>query len=115
MSFLSEAFAFAIVGDARYGREPIPKPTSRPQRERRIERQGGLTFNQGSALVWDSRPHRCEQCGRGLRELRRHNIHHIIHRKHGGTNDPANLRLVCASCHDIHHGIKPPAEDWRDD
>jgi hypothetical protein len=30
-------------------------------------------------------------------------IHHIVHRAHGGTNDPLNLTLRCSSCHDAHH------------
>lgn len=88
----------------------FPKPTSTRQRARRIKRQG-LTSAQGARLVWDTRPHRCEDCGKFLRA---HNVHHIVHRKHGGTNDPTNLRLVCAACHDLAHGLKPPADGWRD-
>jgi hypothetical protein len=30
-------------------------------------------------------------------------IHHIVHREHGGTNDPSNLTLRCSACHDAHH------------
>jgi hypothetical protein len=30
-------------------------------------------------------------------------IHHIVHREHGGTHDPSNLTLRCWSCHDAHH------------
>jgi hypothetical protein len=30
-------------------------------------------------------------------------IHHVVHREHGGTNDPSNLTLRCSSCHDAHH------------
>ena len=30
-------------------------------------------------------------------------VHHIIEVKHGGTDDPSNLELVCAECHaEIH-------------
>jgi len=33
------------------------------------------------------------------------NIHHIIPRKHGGTDDPKNLILLCSSCHGmVEHG-----------
>lgn len=100
---------------AEEGKEVIPKPKPRPkQKARRLERQGGLTFDQGAKLVWDTRPHQCEDCGKVLRELRAHNIHHLVHRKHGGTNQPENLRLLCASCHDLAHGLKPPQNDWRD-
>ncbi|HEY4176090.1 MAG TPA: HNH endonuclease [Kofleriaceae bacterium] len=30
-------------------------------------------------------------------------IHHIIPRSQGGTNDPSNLTLRCSSCHQAHH------------
>jgi hypothetical protein len=30
-------------------------------------------------------------------------IHHLVHREHGGTHDPSNLTLRCFSCHDAHH------------
>jgi hypothetical protein len=30
-------------------------------------------------------------------------IHHVVHREHGGTHDPSNLTLRCSSCHDAHH------------
>lgn len=90
-----------------------PKPTSTSQRVRRIKRQG-LTFLQGSLRVWESRPHQCEDCGKPIPVCRAHNIHHVTHRKHGGTNNPENLRLVCATCHDGKHGLKPPKDDWRD-
>ena len=32
-------------------------------------------------------------------------VHHIIWRRFGGTNDPNNLILTCVVCHDkIHYG-----------
>ncbi len=39
----------------------------------------------------------------GCRSTRALEIHHIIHREHGGTHDPDNLALVCSSCHRAHH------------
>jgi hypothetical protein len=30
-------------------------------------------------------------------------IHHIVHREHGGTHAPSNLTLRCSACHDAHH------------
>ena len=39
----------------------------------------------------------------GCRSARNLEIHHIIHREHGGTHDPSNLILVCSSCHQAHH------------
>jgi Holliday junction resolvasome RuvABC DNA-binding subunit len=39
----------------------------------------------------------------GCRSTRCLEIHHIIHRADGGTNDIWNLILVCSSCHQAHH------------
>ena len=41
----------------------------------------------------------CERCGstRGLQ------VHHRKLRKHGGTNDRANLIMVCLDCHNHIH------------
>jgi hypothetical protein len=30
-------------------------------------------------------------------------VHHIIHREHGGTHDPSNLLVLCGGHHDLHH------------
>jgi hypothetical protein len=30
-------------------------------------------------------------------------VHHIVHREHGGTNDPSNLLVLCGGHHDRHH------------
>src|SRR5690606_11245289 len=30
-------------------------------------------------------------------------IHHVVHREHGGTHHPSNLTLRCSSCHAAHH------------
>jgi hypothetical protein len=30
-------------------------------------------------------------------------VHHIVHREHGGTHDPSNLLVLCGGHHDLHH------------
>ena len=43
----------------------------------------------------------CQRCGvapDGMPKTQLH-VHHIIQRKQGGTADPINLQIVCASCH----------------
>jgi hypothetical protein len=39
----------------------------------------------------------------GCRSSRALEIHHIIHREHGGGHEASNLILLCASCHTAHH------------
>jgi hypothetical protein len=39
----------------------------------------------------------------GCRSARGLEIHHICHRAHGGTHEPANLVALCSACHQAHH------------
>jgi hypothetical protein len=39
----------------------------------------------------------------GCRSARALEIHHIVHREHGGSHDAENLVLMCSSCHTAHH------------
>ncbi|WP_435108496.1 group II intron reverse transcriptase [Nocardiopsis synnemataformans] len=38
-------------------------------------------------------------------EAMRHRLHedHLVYRRHGGSDDPKNMRLVHAECHRLHH------------
>ena len=56
--------------------------------------------------------HRCERCGK-FRHVRSLEIHHILFRSHGGTDDIDNLAAVCRECHmKIHDkGVKFKLED----
>lgn len=39
-------------------------------------------------------------------------IHHIKHRKNGGTDDNTNLVILCPNCHrEIHSGVSEYTED----
>lgn len=59
--------------------------------------------------------YRCALCDdvRGLQ------VHHIIRRAHGGSNDPANLITLCWRCHAEAHGTIIPERhtysqnDWE--
>jgi len=55
---------------------------------------------------------RCEMCGK-FRNIQRLEIHHILFRSHGGTDDIDNLAAVCRECHmKIHDkGVKFKLED----
>lgn len=43
-----------------------------------------------------------------------HNFHHKVKRSQGGSDDPDNLALLCAGCHDIAEGKNPVGGEWRD-
>jgi 5-methylcytosine-specific restriction endonuclease McrA len=47
--------------------------------------------------------HRCVLCNIKESQWVKLEIHHIVHRKHGGTNDPSNLMPVCSLCHSKLH------------
>lgn len=49
------------------------------------------------------------QCTASACEARRYlQVHHVIPRKHGGTNVVANLVTMCGSCHRQVHRVQPP-------
>jgi hypothetical protein len=39
----------------------------------------------------------------GCRSARNLDVHHVVHREHGGTNDLSNLVLLCRGHHKLHH------------
>ena len=52
-------------------------------------------------LVWRRDGGRCRVPG--CRSARGIEIHHLVHRIHGGSHDALNLILLCSSCHLAHH------------
>lgn len=57
--------------------------------------------------------HRCRVPG--CRSAQNLDVHHIVHREHGGDHDPANLIVLCSGHHISHHdgalGIRGRAPD----
>lgn len=45
----------------------------------------------------------CTKC-RGKNDL---HVHHIVHREHGGNDDPSNLTTLCDLCHAEEHRGEP--------
>ena len=45
--------------------------------------------------------HRCRVPG--CRSARNIEVHHIVHREHGGSHEPSNLVCLCSGHHDAHH------------
>lgn len=43
----------------------------------------------------------CNRCG--FDEVGILQVHHIIERCNGGTDDPSNLEVLCPNCHTLHH------------
>ncbi len=52
-------------------------------------------------LVWRRDGGRCRVPG--CRSARGIEIHHLVHRTHGGSHDASNLALLCSACHLAHH------------
>jgi hypothetical protein len=52
-------------------------------------------------LVFQRDGYRCRVPG--CRSARFLEVHHIVHREHGGTHDPSNLILLCDGHHTKHH------------
>src|ERR1044071_9385470 len=63
-------------------------------------------------FVWRRDGGRCRVPG--CRSARGLEIHHLVHRADGGTNEASNLALLCSSCHLAHHSgaltIRGPAD-----
>ncbi len=53
-----------------------------------------------SRQVLDRHGWRCTRCGSSYFLQ----IHHRIHRAHGGTHRPENLEPLCSDCHRVVHG-----------
>ena len=57
----------------------------------------------------------CQKCGRnmGLSGLE---VHHIVPRSEGGTDDPQNLRTLCVPCHLKLHKVEknPERRAWEE-
>ena len=80
---------------------------SRLEKSNKNRRNKNSAFNKefesvrGSILERDN--FKCVECG-GNKDL---HVHHVVHRKHGGTNDPDNLVTLCKWCHAEHHKDEP--------
>lgn len=55
--------------------------------------------NKLRAKIFERDRFRCRGCAKQAEE-----IHHIIFRSQGGTDDEANLVAICRDCHDLAHG-----------
>lgn len=49
--------------------------------------------------IFERDRHRCRGCAKSADE-----VHHIVFRSQGGTDDPSNLVAICRGCHEQAHG-----------
>lgn len=62
-------------------------------------------FNKIKPIVAERDDYACRLCGYyGKSGTPATQVHHIIFRSRGGTNDPSNLICLCLSCHEKAHG-----------
>lgn len=57
----------------------------------------GTTWTRLRLAILDRDGHTCQIAGPGCTHYATH-VDHITSVKHGGTNDPANLRAACVHC-----------------
>ncbi len=55
-------------------------------------------FDLGMDDVWY-----CEVCRRGHNINNNLDLHHIVYRSHGGSDEVQNIICVCRHCHDLIH------------
>jgi len=53
-------------------------------------------------MVAERDDRQCQLCGRPASD-----VHHILFRSHGGSDDPRNLICLCRDCHSLAHGDEP--------
>ncbi len=65
-------------------------------------------FENTKAMVLDRDKYKCQVC-KGRRKSKRLEVHHIVFRSRGGSDEAENLITLCSTCHkDLHNGnIKP--------
>lgn len=48
----------------------------------------------------------CVRCKAKGKLTKAEQVHHIVHRSDGGSNDDANLESLCKDCHGEAHGVR---------
>ena len=83
----------------RHGHAWVPKPEAekRPRRKSNLELLEAIDLSR-RGYCW-----RCLRTGLALKLLRPPlglEVHHIVEVADGGTNEPSNLQVLCAECHE---------------
>jgi hypothetical protein len=85
--------------------DPLPAPDLRKPRPKLLEKRkakadGSKALRQARAVVLARDKHRCRACStsHGLE------VHHVVMRSLGGSDEPDNLIALCRDCHTSVHG-----------
>ena len=94
----------------RAGFRPTPSRLARTKMKASRQRGSGIRPEQRAAvLVRDG--HHCRRCGRSVVDFPA-GIHHRFMRSRGGSDNLANLILLCQLCHlDVHHEVADSTAD----
>lgn len=78
----------------------IPKPRPRLLAKRATKAATARQWRQARIVVLTRDKHRCRACGsvHGL------DVHHVVLRSLGGSDEPENLIALCRGCHESVHG-----------
>ena len=73
--------------------------------KRKIIKHAGYSSRSFRKYFLEKKGGKCSLCDYSIKEIL--NIHHIIERKNGGSDEEENLILLCPNCHaEIHKGFK---------
>ena len=71
----------------------------------------GEQYQQGTLAGWENLKsyakyrdgYKCRACGKGKKDGKKLEVHHIIRKADGGTDVPENVVTLCEDCHKAHH------------
>jgi 5-methylcytosine-specific restriction endonuclease McrA len=80
----------------------VPQPKTKPKllEKRAVKADEGKAWRKARIVVLDRDKHVCRACGskHGL------DVHHVVMRSLGGSDEPENLIALCRECHQSVHG-----------
>ena len=104
--FLSLSLIASLYGCYYYHQEykrfkniVLPPPSKQGKSKKEIKREKWLRIR-SYILFRDG--FRCQECG----YYKHLEVHHIVPRSKGGTDEFSNLVTLCKECHDVIHGFK---------
>lgn len=90
----------AIYGVDISARNEVDNEDERSKKEKIAKaKKYQFEFEEVRPLILERDNNKCNKCGRS--ELL--DVHHIVYRSAGGTNEPSNLLTLCAVCHAEEH------------